>query len=612
MEEIKIFVTHTPGSRQRCVRNPLFYHVMAGSVFQKEPLPEYMLRDDTGDHISGRNREYCELTTQYWAWKNVQADYYGFCHYRRYFSFAPKKLAEADCGCLVFSYLNGEAVRTLHLRSGDREEICGKVRQYDFLIAKGIPVHALQASSVYRHYEQAPALHAKDMDVFLSVLEEKYPELVTAARDYLNGKVFYPCNMFIMKKELFFAYSDMLFTLLRETDRRMDRTCYSREALRTPGHLGERFAGIYYEYLRQKGGYRLGELQMAMFGHTQAAARVRRQAEEIPVVLAADRSYVPALYVCLKSLICHLNPDRRCHIYIFHTDIPDREEQVFQETLADAHVRIDFIHVGARVEGYQLRAKGHISRETYFRFLILDILKSCQKVIYLDVDLIVRADIAGLYDLEMDGFLLAAAADPDIAGQCNGANPDTEHYLRRVPGLKQPLAYAQAGVLVFHVQALNQVTGVQKLLDMAMRGNYRYGDQDILNMVCEGRIKWLDMAWNVLTDTRGGRYALIRSAPRHILEAYEAARADPKIIHYAGSVKPWQDPKEDFAKEFWEVARQTPYYEVLLSELPEHAGKETVSLAQKAVDVIRQAAKRILPEGSRLRQAVAGFYWRLK
>ncbi len=612
MDEIKIFVTHTPGSRHKCVKNPLFYHVMAGSVFQKEPLPEYMLRDDTGEHISDKNREYCELTTQFWAWKNVQADYYGFCHYRRYFSFAPQKLAESDCGLLVFPYLNARAVRRLHLQADDTELICRRIHSYDFLIAKGISVRLLSASSVYRHYQQVPALRSRDMDLFLAILEEKYPKLRTAARAYINGKVFYPCNMFLMKKELFVEYADILFDLLAELECRMDQGRYSREGCRTLAHLGERFLGIYYEYLRQKGGYHLGELQIAMFEHTQAEASVKYLQEEIPIVLSANQSYVPALYVCLKSLTEHFRVDRKCHIFIFHTDIPQSEQRVFQQTLANGRIRMDFMDVGARIDGCALHGKGHISKETYFRFLIPDILKKCKKVIYLDVDLLICSDISKLYDTPMKDCLLAAVVDADIVGQCNGANPDTKRYCRQVLRLKQPLQYAQAGVLVLDIQALRQTISVSKLLDMAVHGNYRYADQDIINIVCQGRIQWLDMAWNVLTDSGGSRYDVIRCAPRKVLEAYESAREHPRIIHYAGSGKPWQDPKVDFAREFWETARQTPYYEVLLSELAYHTQPEKASLVKKAAMLFKQAAKSILPKGSRLRQAAVGFYWRLK
>ena len=36
------------------------------------------LHDDEGVNISAENPRYCELTAQYWAWKNEDADYYGF------------------------------------------------------------------------------------------------------------------------------------------------------------------------------------------------------------------------------------------------------------------------------------------------------------------------------------------------------------------------------------------------------------------------------------------------------------------------------------------------------------------------------------------------------
>lgn len=42
--------------------------------------------DDTGDNISEKNPYYCELTGLYWAWKNLDAEYIGLVHYRRYFA----------------------------------------------------------------------------------------------------------------------------------------------------------------------------------------------------------------------------------------------------------------------------------------------------------------------------------------------------------------------------------------------------------------------------------------------------------------------------------------------------------------------------------------------
>ena len=57
--------------------------VQVGSAFSKKQF-DGMDKDNTGINISEKNPMYCELTAQYWAWKNIDVEYYGFFHYRRY------------------------------------------------------------------------------------------------------------------------------------------------------------------------------------------------------------------------------------------------------------------------------------------------------------------------------------------------------------------------------------------------------------------------------------------------------------------------------------------------------------------------------------------------
>ena len=63
--------------------------IEVGADLRKKHIEE-ILQDNQGENISSKNKMYCELTAQYWAWKNLDADYYGFFHYRRYLNFSDK------------------------------------------------------------------------------------------------------------------------------------------------------------------------------------------------------------------------------------------------------------------------------------------------------------------------------------------------------------------------------------------------------------------------------------------------------------------------------------------------------------------------------------------
>ena len=58
--------------------HPFLFPIQVGCAISEKRLP-FALHDDEGENISSKNKMYCELTAQYWAWKNdTDADYYGF------------------------------------------------------------------------------------------------------------------------------------------------------------------------------------------------------------------------------------------------------------------------------------------------------------------------------------------------------------------------------------------------------------------------------------------------------------------------------------------------------------------------------------------------------
>ena len=81
-ENVKIFMCT---QKEPTFVPPLCVPVLGGAK-TKEPIDGVLSDDGVNGSISEKNPYYCELTVQYYAWKNEQADYYGFCHYRRFFS----------------------------------------------------------------------------------------------------------------------------------------------------------------------------------------------------------------------------------------------------------------------------------------------------------------------------------------------------------------------------------------------------------------------------------------------------------------------------------------------------------------------------------------------
>lgn len=339
---------------------------------------------------------------------------------------------------------------------------------------------------------------------------------------------------------------------------------------------------------------------------------VHRIRDAVPVVLAANRGYVPMLTVCIHSIAVHASASRSYHICIFHTDIPRKDTDRIERVFCTESFRVEFVDVSEEICGRRLKGKGLITAETYFRFLIPWLMRGYDKVVYLDADTVVCRDLADIYETDLKACLLAAVPEIDLAGQYHGANPDTRQYCDRVLRLKDPYSYFQAGVLLWNTAAWRKHVDIRRLFAMAEHGNYRYSDQDILNLVCEGRVLRLGMEWNVLTES-AERKRVLSYAPDHLLEEYDRARQQPAIIHYAGSCKPWKDPNADFAQEFWKAARGTPYYEQLLYEMCRHAVQAVrPGLGMRIGHTLAKAVKRMLPSNSRARRAMADLYWKLK
>ena len=215
---------------------PMFTPIQCGSALSS-PV-EGAISDAVGSSISAKNREYCELTAHYYAWKNADAQFYGFCHYRRFFS--------ADDSVKRPYLALGRRVDPRLL--GDDGFWRGLTAQYELIVPRsedmGLPAG--------EHYRTSAHHYPEDLALFLEVLSGMFPELSGAAERYLAQRRQYFCNMFVMDREHFFEYCGILFPVLEEFDRRK-KLHGDFQSDRTDGYLGEIFTGIYISLCRERG-----------------------------------------------------------------------------------------------------------------------------------------------------------------------------------------------------------------------------------------------------------------------------------------------------------------------------------------------------------------------
>lgn len=240
MAEIKLFIS--------CHKNyyvpniDFFFPIQVGAALSPEQFPG-MQRDDEGtDQISLKNRSYCELTAQYWAWKNETADYFGFFHYRRYLDFS----GDFKRVYRLFRYPSDSVLTKLGYKD---ERIFQTIYGADIIV----PIPEKMYITVYDHYKNSLFHYQKDLDLVIKIVRQYSPDFVPAMEQYFYSDKMYFGNIFIMRQKLFYDYCEWLFAILEEYDKIKNTDGYSSQELRVDGYLAERLLGVYIIYQKNCG-----------------------------------------------------------------------------------------------------------------------------------------------------------------------------------------------------------------------------------------------------------------------------------------------------------------------------------------------------------------------
>ncbi|MBE6505284.1 MAG: DUF4422 domain-containing protein [Methanobrevibacter millerae] len=175
------------------------------------------LRDDSGQNISKFNIYYAELTGQYWAWKNSNADIIGFTHYRRWF------------------------VRDIRFNKLTKNDILNDLKDNDIILPQKTRVKGSIKENMLRELEKNPEYGVKWEDYVKlgDLLKNKFSEYYDTYIDVLNGRTCYNNNMFICSFELADKYFEWLFNIFNLLKEQIDFSKYPKDNKRVFGFFSE-------------------------------------------------------------------------------------------------------------------------------------------------------------------------------------------------------------------------------------------------------------------------------------------------------------------------------------------------------------------------------------
>lgn len=293
--------------------------------------------------------------------------------------------------------------------------------------------------------------------------------------------------------------------------------------------------------------------------------------EDIVLACAADDGFALPLATTVASVLDHLAPGRKLSLYILDGAISAENRRRLEACWSPDRLTCHWIQLPAeRLAG--LPISGHINPLTYFRLLLPTVLpESMSKAIYLDSDVIVLSDLAGLWNLPLDGHLCLAA--PDVACPCIDASKALPNYRRCAEylasvrpirnharlGIPATAGYFNGGVMVIDLKRWRDADLAQRFLRCLgeNRRYVKYWDQYALNVVLAGRWGKLDVRWN--QGAHIYRYPSWKESPFDQPQ-YQQIVMDPYVVHFSSPSKPWHyDCAHPYRDRFYEYLDRTAW-----------------------------------------------------
>ena len=249
---------------------------------------------------------------------------------------------------------------------------------------------------------------------------------------------------------------------------------------------------------------------------------------DMNIVFAVNDRYASKLGVTIVSILEN-NKDEKFNFFVLSSDFSDNSKQSIDK-IKQKYQNWNIKYIvpdNTLFESLKLNIE-YISVETYYRYVIANVLPEQSKALYLDADLVVNGSLTDLYNLNLKNRYCAGVKDLYI---------EKIGYKSQI-GFSDTDLYINAGVLLLNLSAIRKDSMVEKLFDNTKKlaDKILYQDQDIINITFKNKIKETDSVYNFAASN---------------VKCEKNKRKSAVIIHYTGKRKPWNQACKNKMRKVW-------------------------------------------------------------
>lgn len=282
----------------------------------------------------------------------------------------------------------------------------------------------------------------------------------------------------------------------------------------------------------------------------------------INIAFCFDENIAAQVQVTVASLLDRAaSSEVHYHIYCVCTKeaayIETPLRRIVESRDRDSRLTVKAVENSYR-NAYEVRG---ISTGTYLRLMLHRLLPEVDRLLYADVDVLFQDQLLPLWQTDMTDCVLAAvkgAVNLSDKWEWNSDRP----YWKHLEGMKG--RYINAGVTLLDLAQIRR-RNLEEQWNEWVKEKLYYQDQDILNITCQGAIRYVPPEYNRLAYLEEKDYDRFVSEGIFTKQECEEAISNPVIIHYAGD-KPWKRYDTNLGSVWWNYVNSQPDLRGLFDE----------------------------------------------